>query len=76
MNSSLAIRDALREGFGLSLIPWVYVKDDLAQGRLRTVLDAWSPVQSTLYAIYPSKHHLVAKVRAFLDFLEEEFREL
>lgn len=69
VTSSLAVRDALRAGFGLSLIPRLYVKDDLAQGRLRTVLDDWSAVETSIFAVYPSRRHVVAKVRAFLDFL-------
>ena len=72
VNSSLAVRDALRAGFGLSLIPWIYVRDDLNEGRLQTVLDEWSPDETTLYAVYPSKRYVTSKVRAFLDFLVEE----
>ena len=72
VTSSLAVRDALRAGFGLSLIPWIYVRDDLNQGRLQTVLENWSPDETTLYAVYPSKRYVTSKVRAFLDFLVEE----
>lgn len=75
VTSSLAVRDALREGFGLSLIPWVYVREDLASGRLQSVLDDWSPDEATLYAIYPSRRYVVSKVRAFIDFLAEELSE-
>jgi len=73
--SSLAVRDALVAGFGLSLIPRLYVAENIAQGRLRTVLDDWSPVETSVYAVYPSRRHVVAKVRAFLDFLVEELGE-
>ncbi|MEM9816438.1 MAG: LysR family transcriptional regulator [Cyanobacteria bacterium P01_D01_bin.6] len=72
VNSSLAIRDALRAGFGLSLIPWIYVREDLREGHLQTVLAEWSPNEATVYAIYPSKRYLTSKVRGFLDFLIEE----
>ena len=72
VNSSLAIRDALRSGFGLSLTPWIYVKEDLKEGRLQTVLAEWSPNEATVYAVYPSKRYLTSKVRVFLDFLIEE----
>jgi DNA-binding transcriptional LysR family regulator len=75
VSSSLAVRDALREGFGLSLIPRRYVQKDLEEGRLQTVLDDWRTVETTLYAVYPSRQHLAPKVRAFLDFLVEEFRD-
>lgn len=72
VTSSLAVIDALRGGFGLSLVPWIYVREDLENGRLRTVLDDWTAVETAVYAIYPSKRHLVPKVRAFIDFLSEE----
>lgn len=71
--SSLAVRDALREGFGLSLIPYSYVEIDLREGRLQRVLEDWRTVETTLYAIYPSRQHLAPKIHAFLDFLTEEF---
>lgn len=71
-SSSLAVRDALRAGFGLSLIPRVYVAGDLAEGRLRAVLDDWSANETGVYAVYPSRRYLDAKVRAFLDFLVAE----
>jgi DNA-binding transcriptional LysR family regulator len=72
VTSSLAVRDALCAGFGLSLIPWVYVKDAVERGLLRIVLDDWSTVELSVYAIYPSRRQLVPKVRAFVDFLAAE----
>ncbi|MCD0503384.1 LysR family transcriptional regulator [Bordetella petrii] len=74
VNSSLAVRDALRAGFGLSLVPRTYVEDDLRQGRLRAVLEDWSMVDTYLYAVYPSRRHLVPKVRAFVDFVVGELQ--
>lgn len=75
VTSSLAVRDALLAGFGLSLIPRIYVEGDLAQGRLVTVLDDWSAVESAVYAVYPSHRQVAAKVRAFIDFAVEQLRE-
>jgi DNA-binding transcriptional LysR family regulator len=49
VSSSLAVRDALCAGFGLSLIPRVYVQKELEEGRLRTVLDTWAAVDLTVY---------------------------
>jgi len=73
VSSSLAVRDALREGFGLTLIPKPYVEDDLREGRLQCVLEDWRTVETTLYAVYPSRQHLAPKIQAFLGFLAEEF---
>lgn len=73
VTSSLAVRDALRAGFGLSLVPHPYVDDDLRTGRLVPALSDWRTIETTLYAIYPSRHHLAPKTRAFVDFLVEAF---
>lgn len=73
VSSSLAVRDALRAGFGVSLMPLPYVEDDLREGRLCPALEDWSTVETTLYAIYPSRQHLAPRLRVFLDFLIEEF---
>ena len=72
--SSLAVRDALRAGFGVSLMPRPYVESDLREGRLVAALEDWSTVETTLYAVYPSRQHVAPKLRVFLDFLVEAFR--
>jgi DNA-binding transcriptional LysR family regulator len=49
-------------------MPRPYVEDDLKDGRLQSALDDWRTVETTLYAVYPSRQHLAPKIRAFLDF--------
>jgi DNA-binding transcriptional LysR family regulator len=73
VTSSLAVRDALRAGFGLSLVPLPYVESDLKEGRLQPALEDWRTVETTLYAVYPSRQHVAPKIRTLLDFLAEEF---
>lgn len=75
VTTSLAVRNALLAGFGVSLIPRIYVEKDIAAGRLTTALDDWEPVETTIYVVYPSRQYVLPKVRAFLDFLIEETRE-
>ena len=60
---------AAREGMGFAFLPHWLAKDDLAEGLLEPVLPeaAWPKVP--LYAIYPDRSYLPAKVRSFLDFL-------
>lgn len=72
VSSSIAVRDALLAGFGLSLIPRLYVESELAAGRLQAVLADWEADRTPVYAVYPSRH-LAAKTRAFVDFLVERF---
>jgi DNA-binding transcriptional LysR family regulator len=73
--SSLVVRDAVRAGCGLSLLPRIYVKDELADGTLETALDDWASSEYCVYAIYPSRRYVPAKVRAFLDFVVEELSD-
>ncbi len=71
VTSSLAVRDALLSGFGVSMTPRLYVRDHLTTGALVPLIPDWTPMDTTLYAIHPSARHVQAKVRAFLDFLVE-----
>ncbi|MEM7428967.1 MAG: LysR family transcriptional regulator [Pseudomonadota bacterium] len=75
VTSSLAVRDALLSGLGLSLIPRTYVSQQIERGELYTVLDDWDPVETSIYAVYPSRRYLMAKVRAFIDFLVAELSD-
>jgi DNA-binding transcriptional LysR family regulator len=41
----------------------------LADGRLVNVFPDWPDERFPLYAFHPSRQHLPAKTRAFLDFI-------
>jgi DNA-binding transcriptional LysR family regulator len=73
--STWVIRDAIIAGCGLALLPHIYVQEELEKGLLETVLNDWMPVHYSVYAVYPSRQYMPAKVRAFLDFVAEEFAE-
>jgi hypothetical protein len=45
------------------------VADDLEQGRLVRLLPQYRPVEFSMNAVYPHRHHLSAKVRSFIDLL-------
>jgi LysR family transcriptional regulator, transcriptional activator for dmlA len=45
----------------------------LRSGRLSRLLAPWVGDMADIHAIYPQRHHLSAKVRAFLDFLVVRF---
>ena len=42
-------------------------------GRLEPVLDDWDLPRLTVNIAYPSRKHLSAKVRSFIDFMVEQF---
>lgn len=60
-------------GHGIVLRSEWDVAADLRAGRLHRVLPAWTGSAADIHAIYPQRHLLSAKVRIFLDFLEERF---
>ncbi len=47
----------------------------LRSGRLVQVLEDYALPQADIYAVFPERHHLSAKVRVFVDFLVEYFRK-
>lgn len=72
-NNGDALRLAAVGHLGLVMSPTFMVGDDLRAGRLRTVMDAYMPVDSAIYAVYPSRRYITPKVRAFIDFLASRF---
>lgn len=73
--SSFAVIDAVLGGFGISLLPRIYIEEHIKAGRLKVLLGDWQTNRTTVYAVYPSRRHLPPKVRAFLDFAVEVLRE-
>ncbi|MBO1013083.1 LysR family transcriptional regulator [Achromobacter sp. SD115] len=47
----------------------------LRSGRLVQVLEDYALPQADIYAVFPERHHLSAKVRVFVDFLVAYFRK-
>jgi len=50
------------------------VREQIAQGRLVDLFPDWPGETFPLYALYPSRRHLPAKVRAFVDFVIDAVR--
>ena len=57
------------EGMGFSFMPHWLVDEELAAGRLEHVLPDLAKPTAPLFAVYPDRSYLPAKVRSFLDFL-------
>ncbi|MBA3995802.1 MAG: LysR family transcriptional regulator [Candidatus Accumulibacter sp.] len=58
-------------GHGVLLRSLWDIAGELAADRLRRVLPGWQSAPADVYALYPERMHLSAKVRAFVDFLGE-----
>ena len=74
-NSGETLRSAALEGIGVSLAAGFLVHDDLEEGRLVRLLPEYRPVELSMNAVYPHRHHLSAKVRTFIDMLAHHSAE-
>lgn len=72
LDSGEAIRDAAVAGLGIAFLPTFLVDEDLARGRLKALLPSCETEVVRIMAFYPSKRHLPAKVRRFIDLLVEQ----
>jgi DNA-binding transcriptional LysR family regulator len=64
-----------QDGRGIACLPDYAIKEALAQGRLRTVLDRYMTRSTTFWVVWPSSKQMTPKVRAFVDFVAERFKE-
>lgn len=72
LSSLVMVRDAVRAGAGAGCLPASVVGHDLAAGRLVRWGDVAGP-EIALWALYPSRRLLSARVSAFLDYLKAAF---
>jgi DNA-binding transcriptional LysR family regulator len=72
-NSGHCLLAAARESLGLAYLPDYYVAEDIKAGRLVRVLEEWGGVERDVVAIYQNRTHLSAKVKLFVDFMQQRF---
>lgn len=75
VNSPLATLRAARAGLGVAMIPDFIAKPYIETGELVSLFDDYLPKDRGIYAVYPHRRYLPAKVRAFVDFLHAWFRQ-
>ena len=75
VNESLLRRVAI-EGMGLALLPEILIEDDVASGGLEMVLPGVARITTKIYAVYPSRKFLSAKVRRFIDFFNARVQQI
>ena len=71
LDATLAVREAVCQGAGLSVLPDYSVAGDLAAGRLIQVLPQWRLPSGGIHAVFPAARFRPAKVRAFVDLLAD-----
>ena len=72
INNAEALAVAVREGMGIGLLPTYSAASGLRSGELLRVLPDYTAQQLNVYALYPSRQYLDAKIRTWVEFLREE----
>jgi DNA-binding transcriptional LysR family regulator len=72
-NSGELLIASAAAGLGLVMVPQFMLEPELAAGRLVRVLPDYEGPLLDMWAVYPSRRHLSAKVRLFVDNLVESF---
>lgn len=75
VNSPLTTRAAAVSGLGFAPLPDFIAQPALDAGQLVSVLDDWVPRGGGIFAVYPHRRYLPAKIRVFVDYLVQWFRQ-
>ncbi len=75
VNSPEVAKRAALAGLGMTVSPSFSVAKEIRDGSLVSMLEDHMPHGRGVYAVYPHRRHVSAKVRVFVDFMAEWFRQ-
>jgi len=61
------------QGLGITRLPLFTCEQEVASGDLQIILEGYDQIKYDVYAVYPHRQYLTAKVRAFVDFVVDAF---
>jgi DNA-binding transcriptional LysR family regulator len=74
-NDGQIVLAAARQGLGVLVQPMFVIYNDLVAGRLVPLLPGWQLPPLAISLVYQHRRHVPAKVRAFIDFIVDDFRD-
>ncbi|MFC5429294.1 LysR family transcriptional regulator [Paraburkholderia denitrificans] len=74
-NNTEMLRQFALLGMGIAVLPSYLIGSDMARGRFVRLLSEYRLPQIEINIAYPSRRHLPAKVRTFIDHLVEHFSQ-
>ena len=75
VNSPHATLRAALAGLGIAIVPDFIGRKAIESGELLTLFNDYLPTDRGIYAVYPHRRYLPAKVRIFVDYLHNWFRK-
>ena len=72
-NNGDILSRAAADGLGVTVQPTFLIDGLFREKKLMRVLEGWEADSLTIFAVYPSRQFLPAKVRSFIDFMLEHF---
>jgi DNA-binding transcriptional LysR family regulator len=75
-NDIVMLKQAARDGLGIVAFPGYLCREDVNSGALRRILPDWLAGEARITAVTPFRRGLLPSVRAFVDFLVEEFPKI
>jgi len=72
VNVAEALAAAMREGMGIGLLPVYSAIGGLRSGELVWVLPDYRSQEMNIFALYPSRQYLDAKIRTWIELLRDE----
>jgi DNA-binding transcriptional LysR family regulator len=70
-NNGVALYEAVRGGLGIGRLPDYAASEEVKSGNLLMLFSDVTGWGRSIKAFYPRSQHQPAKVKAFLDFMEE-----
>ena len=64
------------QGIGITRLPLFTCEREVEDGELKIILDDYDQFTFNVYAVYPHRQYLTAKVRAFVDFVVDVFAKV
>jgi DNA-binding transcriptional LysR family regulator len=75
VNSTVFMMEAIKRNQGIGFIPDFVCREALEKGEVVEVLAQAKKPHLTLYALYPARHFVPAKLVQCIEFLEQWFAE-
>ena len=75
VNDGQSLLNAATGGLGIAFLPDFLYADAMKEGKLVPAIEGMAPETQGIYAVYPPGRYTQPKVRAFIDFLVDSFRD-